>query len=259
MYRNFWKLFWFLLPVLSFSFADGDGGGGTPPPALPPTPTPDPAPNQALQNLISRHNNDLMAVVSTLFTDNYQYRQDKRELTNQVKSLEGQLPKEGQVVLSKDDAALFEAYKALGSTEDLGKLQGELTTTREQLGALQKEGTLRDVAEVAKFKLPVLKTLGEKLDYEIREVEKDGKKEKAAFVKNDKGEFTPLADFAAANWADFLPALQQQAEPPKGTPFPNQNAGGGPAPKPNLVGDFIKGANEAREALPNPLVKKAAA
>lgn len=243
------RLFWFLIPLVALYNND--------PPPLPPAPPPAPPPadpNAGVQALIARHNNDLMRVIDALYSENYSYREKNRTLKEQVKDLEGKAPKDGAVVLTKAEADLLEAYKALGEPELLKTSLSERDQIKGELGALRKESVLRDVAETAGFKLPVLKTLAGNLDFEIKEVERDGKKTRTAFVKNGEGE-KALADYAKEAWPDFLPALSAQPAQSAGTPFPAQSAGGTP-PAGGVLEDFKKKSQESRSSQPNPLVKK---
>jgi hypothetical protein len=222
-----------------------------------------------VQALIARHNNDLMRVIDHLYGDNFSLREKNRTLKEQVKDLGEKAPKDGAVVLTKAEADLLESYKALGDIETLKTAQSERDQFKGELGALRKDGILRDVAEVSSFKFPVLKTLSEnkalngetELEFEIKEVEKDGQRKKVAFVKNGpstgsgqaSGEAKPLADYATEKWADFLPSLQAQPQPQtNGVPYPSQTTGGPPAPS-NVLADFKKQSQEARAAQPNPL------
>jgi hypothetical protein len=237
---------------------DADPAPPAPPPApapapAPPAPPPAPDPAAGVQALIARHNNDLMRVIDHLYGDNFSLREKNRTLKDQVKDLEGKVPGQGSVVLGSDDAKALEAYKALGDLETLKTALGERDKFKGELGVLQREGVLRDVAEAAGFKLPVLKTLaGDDLSFEIKEVEKDGKKARTAFVKNGDGE-KDIAEYAKEKWADFLPSLQAQPPAPAGTPYPNQTSGG-PPPKSDVLSDFKKSSQDRRQAAPNPLV-----
>lgn len=253
------KLLWLLFPMLFMSFAEpapggtGSGDGDSAGNGGQAGGQSGSAPDQGVQALIARHNSDLMAVISTLYAENYSYRDKIRDLKGELKDAKAKLPGDGQSVLAKAEAELLEKYKALGEIDKLAQLQGEFENTRQVLGTLQKDGLLREVADVTGYKLPVLKTLGGSLDFEIKEVEKDGEKKQVAFVKNGTGDPTPVSDYAAKNWVDFLPALQT-ATPPQGTRFPSQDSGGGGA-KGNILDDFLNKTKEARASLPNPLSK----
>lgn len=248
------RLLWFLIPLLAIYDNDPPAlppAPPAPPPPAPPSPPPDPA--AGVQALIARHNNDLMRVIDHLYSDNFSLREKNRTLKEQVKDLEGKTPKDGGVVMPKAEAETLESYKALGDVETLKTALGERDQLKGELGVLRKDGVLRDVAEAAGFKLPVLKTLAGDLQFEIKEIDQDGKKVRAAFVKADDGE-KAIADYAKDKWTDFLPALTAQPPQSGGTPFPTQSAGG-PPPASSVLADFKKKSQEQRAAQPNPLAK----
>lgn len=249
------RLFWFLIPLLALYDNDPPTMPPAPPPPAPPNlpPTPPADPAAGVQALIARHNNDLMRVIDHLYSDNYNLREKNRTLKEQVKDLEGKTPKDGGVILSKAEADLLESYKAVGDVETVKTALGERDQLKGELGVLRKDGVLRDVAEAAGFKLPVLKTLAGDLQFEIKEIDQDGKKVRTAFVKNGDGE-KPVADYAKEKWADFLPALTAQPPQSGGTPFPSQSAGGPPSAS-SVLADFKKKSQEQRAAQPNPLAK----
>ena len=182
---------------------------------------------QGLQNLLTRHNNDAMAVVSVLYHDNYQLRDDNR-------ILKGKVPAEGALVLTGDDAKAWTDYQQLGKPDDLRKTISDKDRLQGELGTLQRDGVLRDVADAASYKFNVLKDLDTnakaKLSYTIKEIEQDGKKVKAVFVQPEGGQEQALEAYATATWADYLPALRTTAatQTAPGTRYPAQNAGGKP-------------------------------
>lgn len=207
---------------------------------------------QGLQNLLTRHNNDAMAVVSVLYHDNYQLREDLR-------NTKGKVPAEGALVLTGDDAKAWTDYQQLGKPDDLRKTIGEKDKLQGELGTLQRDGVLRDVAEAAKYKFAVLKDLDgkAKLSYTIKEVEQDGAKTKAVFVQPEGGQEQALEAYATATWADYLPALRTTVWTVPGTRYPAQNAGGKPpGGKADLVDDFLQRQEASRAAVKNPLIKE---
>lgn len=182
---------------------------------------------RSLAKLLKRHDGDAASVATLLFTENKEYRDKLRATEATITELKGKVPAEGALVLTPDQAATWQAYQGLGKPEDLEKLKGELTT-------MQRRQLLSQAAGAHGYKEAVLGTLVGDLPLEIRDVEKDGKKQAAAFVKDDKGQETALPEYAAANWADFLPSLAAVPTPPAGTPFPRQNTGGRP-PQPKSI------------------------
>lgn len=145
--------------------------------------------------------------------------QKAKELEEQVREATAKL--DGGVLLSKDDGALFETYKTLGTPDDLKAGLDERETLRGQLDETRREAVLRDVAEAAGYRLPVLKDRDKAaggLEYEVKEVEENRQKARKVFVR-DGDKSVALADYAKANWADYLPALQPEAPAPSlGTP-----------------------------------------
>jgi hypothetical protein len=151
--------------------------------------------------------------------DNSQLREQRRTLRQEVTDLKSKAAPEGTRVLSTDEAKAYDAYAALGKPDDLRKaidLNGEATA---KLARLEREQLLGKAASAAGFKSAVLQRLAGDLPIEIRDV--DGKP--AAFVKDATGE-TPLTEYATTAWADFLPALQVEAQQ-GGTSYVNQSAG----------------------------------
>jgi len=94
--------------------------------------------------------------------------------------------------LSDNDFALWERYRALGTPEHVEAALVE----RDDLA---RRATIREAAAIAGFKESALARLAGDLPIAVR----DG----AAFVATD-GEETPLADYAAREWAEFLPSLK---------------------------------------------------
>lgn len=208
---------------------------------------------QNLQGLLARHNNDAMAVVATLLSENHSLRDERR-------GLRGQLPAQGAVVLTAEQATQWSAYQQLGAVDALQTALTERTTLQTQLSGLQRQQLIGEVAGVANYKANVLGQLpgADKLTFDVRESVVDGKPIKAVIVKDGTTE-TPLAQYAAQHWADFLPALQAAPAPaaPTGTAFVAQNPGG-TAPAPTPLDAYAKRLQEQRDSVPNPLAPVAA-
>jgi hypothetical protein len=207
---------------------------------------------QNLQGLLARHQGDALAVVATLLSENHSLRDERRVLR-------GQLPAQGAVVLSPEQATQWQNYQQLGAVDVLTSALTERTTLQGQLTGMQREKLIGDVASLANYKASVLGQLpgADKLTFEIRESTVDGKQVKAVVVKDGTAE-TPLTQYAQTHWADFLPALQaapaqQQAA---GTTFVAQNPGGGQPASP--LDAYAKKLQEQRDSVPNPLSPVAA-
>lgn len=166
--------------------------------------------------------------LADVLNDNHKLRETKRDLTAQLETLKAQTPTEGALVLSKDDAARWQAYQALGTPDDLGKVKTEAQTATERLAALEREATLRQAAEAHGYKAGALAKLpslaGQAIT--IKDVPgDDGTAAPRAFV----GE-TPLPDYITQHDADLLPALMVSAPQPGGTHYPRQATGDAPKP-----------------------------
>lgn len=243
------KLLWFLMPTWALWMADGDpaAGGGDPPAT---------DPNAGIQGMIAKHKNDLMAVITELFTDNYKIRDKNREMRERLKLAEEQKPKEGSVVLDAARVALLEQYEALGPVDELAKTKTDLGALQTELKTIKAERLWAQAAEAHGYKPSVLQRLAGDLAIEMREIEKDGKKLPAAFVLGADGQAVSLEQYASQNWADFIPALKKAEDSAGGTTFVAQNPGDRATP-PNMVGNFIERSQKARNDRPNPLVKQA--
>ena len=221
----------------------------------------------AFQRLLDRYKNDGIALAGQLFSENYQHREKLRQLEQQLTETAGKVPAAGTVVLSGDEAKAWAAYTALGKPEEVKTYLDERTQLQGKLQGMERETTLRSVADVVGYKPSVLANLdrmakaeGKALAFDVRDTTVDGKPIKVAYVKDGDKE-TALTDYAASNWADFLPALAAQGgaqaqTPPAGTRYPAQHAGNGQSGKPDPVADFIQRQEEARAKVKNPLVKE---
>lgn len=182
---------------------------------------------QNLQGLLQRHNGDALQVVATLLAENHTLRDERRQLRSQI-------PTQGAVVLTAEQAATWQSYQQLGAPDALRTQLSERETAQKDLAELRRREHVRDVASVVGYKPSVLLDRAQGLELEVAEVEQDGKKEKQAFVKGKDGQRTRLEEYAQSNWSDYLPALQveqqqsKQAQQP-GTSYVRQSAGGAPA------------------------------
>jgi hypothetical protein len=192
-----------------------------------PQPTPPQTnPAESYQRLLGKYNNDAGELALKLFGENFDLREEKRQLKDK-------LPKEGSVVLTADEAKLFKAYQDLGiEPKDLKKAIDRLPELEKSNKELASMETLRELADVgldgSKLKLSVLKDqIARFPDAAISfrtEKDKDGKESKAAFIKTtaDAAEVS-FNDFAAQNLSDYLPALKVNAEQPQVTPQPGNS------------------------------------
>jgi hypothetical protein len=225
----------FLEPYLE---ADNGNAGGTPPPAAPPAPSAD----AVIQALQARTGGSLENVAALLYGEGMKAQQ---EIARLQQALAAAQPAAGSVVLSADQAALWQTYQQLGAPDAL----------KQQMQAAQAGLRLQQITEVATvagYKPTVLAQLAGDLAVEVREVEVGGQKSKQAVVKVGDA-VTPLADYATANWGDFLPSLTAQATPPTPAPvWPAQRPSGNTPPVDRLAA-AAEAMQAQRDAKPNPL------
>ena len=136
-------------------------------------------------------------------SDNYRLREERRTLKQQLSEAAGKVPAADTRVLSAADAAIFDAYTALGKPADIKQAIDANGTNAAELAKLKRDEQLRDVADAAGYKLSVLKRLAGDMTFEVRPV----KDAAPLVVVVADGAETALADYAKDNWSDFLPAL----------------------------------------------------
>ena len=191
---------------------------------------------QQPSDLLDRYGKDALKLAEKLADaqrDNYRLREKNRTLTAELTDAKGKAPADGARVLSKDEAAAYDAYTALGAPAALKTqldtaqgAQGELTT-------LKREKTIADAAAVQKWPAATLAKLPSLRDKDliVKDVEIDGTKVKQAFVSHD-GKEHPLTEYVTQHDPEFLPALAADATPAPnsgGTSFVRQGAGAPPA------------------------------
>lgn len=204
-------------------------------PEEPPPPTPKadpPEPSAALvkavEAALAKHadpNAALRAVIA-----------DLHAARDEVHTLKGRLPREGHVVLDPDGAASFEAYRALGSPADLTKAIEDGRAAAAKVAEHDRVKFHAEVAAAAGFRPTVLDRMavqdGLTLVLKDGKDARTGKAVKVAHVKGEGDATTPLADYAAKHWADFLPALKDEAAKPAAFGSPPGDRG---APRPAIV------------------------
>jgi hypothetical protein len=204
-----------------------------------------------LQRLIERQGGEAGRVAELLYRENHELREKNRTLAAQA-------PAQGAVVLQGEQAAQWTAYTALGKAEELKAAIEARSAAEGRLTALEREATLRTVAEASGYKASVLGQLpgASDLTFAVREVEADGKKTPTAFVTDTAGQEHALTAYAQQHWADFLPALaaSQGGTAGQGASFVRQATGGSAPSSP--VDAFIQQSNERRDKAPSPLARK---
>lgn len=182
----------------------------------------------ALEALLKEHDGDRNSALRVLIQEN-------QGLHGLLSDAEARLPPDGSVVLSGDDAKAWKHYRELGEPGDVRKAVAERDQFKAEAGTLRKKEVVREAAGLHGYRPAVLEKLAAEVEVAVVDGKgKDGKPAKLAVVREPgpkEGETveTPLADYAAARWADFLPSLQSEpARPAPGTP-PRRAPGPAPA------------------------------
>lgn len=163
---------------------------------------------------VAKHG-DQTSALKAFAADLYAARDD-------LKAVRAKLPADGSIVLTGDNAKDWGAYQGLGKPSELRKTVDEHKTLSATTAAYERAEVLRGVAEKAstptsKVSYPVLARLaGPHLTFEPRMVKgKDGKEVEVMHVLDPTGVAAdakpvavPFDEYAAKNWAEFLPALK---------------------------------------------------
>lgn len=219
-----------------------------------------------LQALLAKANGDAMGVAGLLYSENFQYREQLRQLKEQLAQAQAKAPGEGAVVLTPEQAKAWTAYQALGTVEIVTQGLKEKETAQGELRTLRREQTLRQAAETCGFDADVLGTLAGGLEFVLQDVTAEGKTVKAAFVKDAQGAQVRLEEYARQKWEKFTPALipargqggggqWSGASGQQGTKLPAMNAGGGGQPA-DVVAAFLQAQEKAAAGKANPLLPK---
>lgn len=195
-----------------------------------------------LQRLLERQSGDAGRVAELLYRENYDLRERARQLASQI-------PAQGAVVLDHAQAAHWQAYTALGEPSALQQALDARQQAEQRLASLEREATLRQIAEASGYRPSVLGRLAEGLTLELRE-----NQPVVVTGEGAQAQVTPLAEYAQREWADFLPALAQTTGTGSGsgTTFVRQPASSG-GQGTDLLTSFIDQRNAERDKAPNPL------
>ncbi len=182
---------------------------------------------------------ELEAKVDEVEADNYKVRQDRRDLQARVRELEKSAPEEGGLVLNKEQAEQWQQYQQIGKPDALKAGQEKLT-------ALERQAAIAHAAKhaapgVAYNDLVLSQLVPESAVLAVKAVkDAEGNETQVATIKVGNEE-KPLADYAAAHWEPFMPALvnvgshgRGPQQPTPGTTFIKQQSQQ-PPPKPKEV------------------------
>lgn len=163
--------------------------------------------------------------VAELENRNYQLRESNRTIGLERDALKGKAAPDGAVVLTADQAKLWEAYQGLGKPEDVTKALKDRDDAQTELGTFRRNAQIQQAAEAHGYKATALGKIpslaGKAI--ETREIEADGQKVKRSFVKDGDKE-TALDAYIQEHDAELLPALTADGG---GTNTQRQNGQGG--------------------------------
>jgi hypothetical protein len=220
--------------------------------------------------LLEKQGGNSTALAMHLLTDNRKLRVKNRKANDRAEAAEGKVPKDGQVVVSKEDAEALTTYKTFGKPDEVKtKIEKGVTLEATNVERERAEG----IASAAKLaQIPQGTLLGKLADpkrenfvIELRDEVKEGKSIKVPFARKneDKAAWMPLLDFVNKELVEYKPALFAKGDSNGSTEnttthtaVPDQSASG-TAPASGTVDKFIKSRNEAAAARPNPLAPPA--
>lgn len=175
----------------------------------------------AFKSQLDRYKGDSLKLAEKLSDRVYGLRQ-------RAQDAEARIPKDDQTIISKDDNALLLAYKELGTAEEIGGRQDQLTK-------VLKFQKVTEAARVAQMNPKVLsKLLPVSAVLEIGEAtDADGQATQVVRVKLEGSDPVRIDEYAKKNWVEFLPALRTSQDQANGQEWISQastttgEAGGG--------------------------------
>jgi hypothetical protein len=180
----------------------------------------------SFQNLVARQGTSDAAGL-LLFDENRQYREKIRKLEADLEKAAKKIPGKDVVVLSAEDAKLWQAYKDFGSVEDIKNIRNEVA-------GFKREKSVNAAARAASYSAAVLlDILPSSAVLSVKSAtDAEGNQVQAAYIKVGEGNETPLTDYANQNWKHFLPALVEKDAGAQGkasgTTYIQQKPGGKP-------------------------------
>lgn len=212
-----------------------------------------------------------------LSTENAQLQSDLRDAERDIRDLRKRVPKEGDIVLTGDNAKAAQELGRLNiSLPDAVKKLQEYPTIKAKADEADRASLLQDAAKAVGWNpdalIDISRSIEKKFDVEMKDVtvtengQSQTKKLPHARPRgsDDKVQWKLLTDFATENFKSLLPALTAQggaagggstgSTRTDGIIFPEQTGGsGGSGGTGNdLVNSFVKTRNEAAKKQPSP-------
>ena len=188
----------------------------------------------AINSIIAKNSGDTGKAIHSLLQENYGYREKIRTLKERVDALQGNVPKENEVVVSSE---VFEQYKGFGTPEEVGEKLSSLTEISKRYEALNASLTVQRAAAKNGFKPDVFEKLLKADNAQLKEEGED-----YIIVIGDTDH--KLDEYVEKQWAEFEPVLRG------GKTFVKQGSAKS-APKHNdLVRDFLERQNKRASVNP---------
>jgi len=160
-----------------------------------------------------------------LTEDNVTIRAKNRELQRDLEALKKQLPPDGALILSPEDAKAFETLKALGAPDEVRQKLEQADTVAKRAADLEFSQLAGHVAELNGWNGAVFARLVKQDGATLTETStqaEDGSTTKAYTLTLPGGDPIAVGEYAQTHWSDFAPALKQTqksggngtAEPP---------------------------------------------
>jgi len=229
-----------------------EGEGETKTPSNPPS-RPKGSPN--VQGFIAgKAGGDPIMAVSILLGERFQQRQRIRSLEADLATAGKIAPKEGQRVLSKEEAEELEAYRALGKP---GEVKTKVDELQGKLSKIEQDQQVGAAMEAVGYKNPTILNdlvVARGLKLELREETKDGKQVKIPYVKAGDKDSVPLTQYVESEAKDYLVPLKgtttsENSDARGGIRFPASTGGssGGEGGSGDKVAERIAARQKARE------------
>lgn len=153
-------------------------------------------------------------VARQLYTENYQYRQQRKQLRAEVKKLKEQLPQDGTVVLTKEQAEDWAKYQELGKPTDLQKTVDDGKAAMGAVAKAQRQESLAKAAADVGYNPAVLAQMAEMHNLTLSsQTIKVGEKDQVVhYFTAEGGQPVEVTQYAASNWQAFMPSLQAKAD-----------------------------------------------
>lgn len=144
--------------------------------------------------------------VETRDSDNKELRDKLKESAAEITRLTAEIPKEGSVVITGEEATELGKYRELGSASEVTEKINRVETAEAKSRTLTRRDDLRKVADHYGWKLTVLeRELGD-TPYKIEEAEGETR----FLVPRDGKTPQEIDEWMKENRSDYLPALQRE-------------------------------------------------